>query len=207
GSGKGTISKSLVKRFPVLGYLSSGDIFRNHVNNGTELGKKVKMTLANGGFVDDDLTSELITYEIGNEKGKHVLVDGYPRTVHQAEYLDYFSHKNNGRVDMAMFLDVPEKVILGRIEDRWIHAPSGRTYNYSFNPPKRHGLDDETGEALSKRPDDDIDVFRRRLEVFREMTSPLLDYYSRDHKLTVFKGSSSGELFPQLERVLQHRLD
>ncbi|KAJ3219262.1 hypothetical protein HDU67_001881 [Dinochytrium kinnereticum] len=207
GSGKGTVSKRLLARFPILHYLSSGDIFRGHVNRETELGKRIKSVVANGRFVGDDLTSEVITTEIGDERGKHILVDGYPRTVPQAEYLDYFLSKRLGKVDMALFLDVPEKVILGRIEDRWIHAPSGRTYNYSFNPPRQHGLDDITGEKLSKRPDDDIDVFRHRLTVFREMTEPLLDYYAREGKLNVIKGATSDELYPILERSLRSRLD
>ncbi|KAJ3107239.1 hypothetical protein HDU97_004659 [Phlyctochytrium planicorne] len=195
-----------------------------HAGLETELGKRIKSVLASGGFVDDDLTSEVITSGI---KGEMVLVDGYPRTVPQSEYLDYYLGRKGGRVASAMFLDVSEKVILGRIEDRWIHAPSGRTYNYSFNPPKIHGKDDVTGEPLSKRPDDDIvsnpasipiinlsnpipnlqNVFRKRLEVFRDMTEPLLDYYSRQGKLKVFKGNTSDELFPLLEKYLKPELD
>ncbi|KAJ3112214.1 hypothetical protein HDU96_004786 [Phlyctochytrium bullatum] len=166
----------------------------------------MKAIVANGGLLDDDMTSRIITSEFGSDQDRHILLDGYPRTIPQAEYLDYHL-RQSGKVEMAMYLDVPQDVILSRIEDRWIHPASGRTYNYSFNPPKRHGLDDETGEPLAKRPDDDVNVFRKRLEVFKELTEPLLDYYSRQRKLQEFRGSSSDELFPKLEGVLQHYLD
>jgi adenylate kinase family enzyme len=104
---------------------------------------------------------------------------------------------------MAINLDVPEEVITKRLVDRWIHEPSGRIYNTHFNPPKRPGLDDLTGESLKKRPDDDVSVIKTRIEEYHLLTEPLIDYYRSKNKLYNFKGSSSDEITPPLLALLE----
>ncbi|KAI9328189.1 putative adenylate kinase 3 [Zopfochytrium polystomum] len=203
GSGKGTLSKRIANTFNVK-TLSSGDILRHHIQQGTELGKRVTATLASGGLVDDAIMVDLMHHElIDHVHGGHVLLDGFPRTVGQARDLAEFLPKVKRRLDAVVSLDVPEEVILDRIDGRWIHAPSGRTYNMSFNPPKVPGCDDITGEPLTKRPDDTREVFGERLRQYHAITEPLLEYYRETGLLQVHTGSTSNELFPKIKAGLE----
>ncbi|KAJ1564660.1 hypothetical protein HK096_006891, partial [Nowakowskiella sp. JEL0078] len=134
------------------------------------------------------------------------LLDGFPRTVEQAVSFDEFLENNKIPLILVINLDVPEHVILQRIEDRWIHTPSGRTYNYSFNPPKQHGLDDLTGEPLSKREDDNVETYKIRLKTYYEKTAPLLQHYERQGILKSFYGETSAIITPKIESVLKEML-
>ncbi|KAJ3018510.1 UNVERIFIED_CONTAM: hypothetical protein HDU68_011130 [Siphonaria sp. JEL0065] len=155
GSGKGTLAKRFATSFNTV-VLSSGDLLRKHVHQETSLGKHIKSILASGMLVQDHLVEEMMHGEIKSLHGNNILLDGFPRTVDQAQWLCSSLKSFSRDTDAVVNLDVPESVILKRIEDRWIHAPSGRTYNMSFNPPIVAGLDDVTGEPLSKRADDDL---------------------------------------------------
>jgi adenylate kinase len=126
------------------------------------------------------------------------ILDGYPRTVQQAQELDDHLNKEKCPINFVINLDVNWDVILDRIEKRWIHASSGRTYNLSFNPPKIAGKDDITGEPLTKRPDDCPISFRKRLAIYQAQTLPVLEYYGDRGVLHNFKGDTSDAITPKL---------
>jgi len=121
---------------------------------------------------------KIVASKLDHLRNKHWILDGFPRTVGQGELLDAHLKKQGTPLSLVVNLDVPDEVILSRISDRWVHLPSGRLYNLSYNPPKVDGFDDETGEPLTKRPDDNPEIFARRLTQFYASTSPLLEYYS-----------------------------
>ncbi|KAJ3089881.1 hypothetical protein HK102_005267 [Quaeritorhiza haematococci] len=180
----------------------SGDMLRKHITQGTEIGKSVQEVVEHGGLVPDLLMDTLVLHEVDEMDGMSWMLDGFPRTIQQAEALDAHLEKKGQKIDLVINLDVPEEVILGRIKDRWIHAPSGRTYNLSFNPPKVPGRDDITGEPLSKRPDDDVDIFALRLRKYHELTEPLIQYYQSHGKVASFFGRTSNEISPKLMMTL-----
>ncbi|KAH6564587.1 hypothetical protein BASA62_007811 [Batrachochytrium salamandrivorans] len=193
GAGKGTQTKKLAARYGIQ-TLSSGDILRSNVLRGTPVGLRAKQIINAGALVDDNLVSDLMLAEMDSLPNSLCFVlDGFPRTVGQAKTLDdWLKHRGNPSC----------YVILQRIEDRWIHAPSGRTYNISYNPPVREGLDDITGEPLTKREDDNVQVFKSRLDTYREQTMPLMGYYNERGILCNFKGSTSDQIFPKIQDEL-----
>ena len=146
------------------------------------------------------------------------MLDGYPRTIDQAKSLDFHLAKEHSPINFVINLQVSWgqlrliiDIILDRIENRWIHAPSGRTYNLKFNPPKLHGLDDITKEPLVKRPDDCPESFKTRLQEYSEETMPLIEYYEKRGVLHNFAGNSSNEITPlvfdELERFYSQEPD
>mmetsp|Transcript_57733 Transcript_57733/g.160967 ORF Transcript_57733/g.160967 Transcript_57733/m.160967 type:complete len:246 (+) Transcript_57733:75-812(+) len=195
GAGKGTISKKIIKDF---GYhhVSTGDMLRAHVREGTELGKKAKGFMDSGGLVPDALIIDMLMAKL-HEVGfaSRVLLDGFPRTRAQAEALDA-----HACVPIALNLKVPTEEIVSRISDRWTHPASGRVYAYSYNPPKVEGKDDETGEALIQRVDDKPEAVRSRLSAYDAMTAPLCEYYASRGVLTEFSGDNAPELVKQDRR-------
>ncbi|KAI9476158.1 MAG: adenylate kinase 2 [Benjaminiella poitrasii] len=203
GSGKGTQSSRLVKNFGVT-HISSGDLLRKNIKEGTSLGQQTKQYIQDGKLVPDNLLVSLINKELLSQiNDVNWLLDGFPRTLNQAKALDNTLNKISQPLNLVVNLQVPEDIILQRIMDRWVHIPSGRVYNLSYNPPRNPGLDDLTGEPLSKRPDDTPEVFKVRLDQHHAMAEPLLDYY-QDIVVHV-KGNTSDEIYPQIERELIHR--
>ncbi|KAI8063287.1 adenylate kinase-domain-containing protein [Gongronella butleri] len=203
GSGKGTQSERLQKHFGVL-HVSSGDLLRRNIQQQTPIGQQAASYMSQGQLVPDPVLISLIDQELSHVGTHHWLLDGFPRTLTQAQALDDTLTRLMQPLNLVVNLEVPEEVILDRIMDRWVHIPSGRVYNLSYNPPKTAGRDDETGEPLSKRPDDCPDVFRVRMGQYKAMVAPLLDYYS-DIAVTV-KGNTSDEIYPQIEREIVNRL-
>ncbi|KAF9464751.1 adenylate kinase-domain-containing protein [Collybia nuda] len=178
GAGKGTLTARLVKKYDIVS-LSTGDLLRQHIAEGTEVGREADDIVARGGLLPDEVMLKVVTSKLDLVHNKHWILDGFPRTLGQGELLNSHLKAKNTPLSLIVNLDVPDEVILGRISDRWVHLPSGRVYNMSYNRPKIDGLDDETGEPLIKRPDDNIEVFSRRLSQFYASTSPLLAYYRR----------------------------
>ncbi|GAW10113.1 adenylate kinase [Lentinula edodes] len=172
GAGKGTLSGRLVKKYDIVS-LSTGDLLRMHINDRTEVGRMAEEVVAQGGLVPDELMLQVVTSKLDRLHNKHWILDGFPRTFAQGELLNTHLNKQNTPLSLVVNLDVPDDIILSRISDRWVHLPSGRVYNLSYNPPKVEGFDDETGEPLTKRPDDNPEIFARRLEKFYSTTSPL----------------------------------
>jgi adenylate kinase len=173
GAGKGTQAKVLSDRF---GYrqISTGDILRANVREGTPLGLEAKPIMESGGLVPDDLMVRMIESEM--EKPGEVIFDGFPRTVAQAEALDGLLRRKNKPAVPVLF-DVDMGALLERLTGRWTHVASGRTYHEKFAPPKTPGIDDVSGEPLVQRPDDKEETIKKRLAVYADQTAPLVAYY------------------------------
>jgi adenylate kinase len=173
GAGKGTQAKALQERF---GYrqISTGDILRANVRGGTPLGVEAKGYMDRGELVPDDLIIRMMDTEL--DQPGDVILDGFPRTVPQAEALDALLARKN-RSAAAVLFDVDPKVLIDRLTGRWTHAASGRVYHERHAPPKVAGKDDVTGEPLIQREDDKEETIRKRLAVYDEQTTPLIAYY------------------------------
>ncbi|KAI9287778.1 adenylate kinase-domain-containing protein [Umbelopsis sp. AD052] len=202
GSGKGTQSERIQKNFSVS-HISSGDSLRKNIAQKSDIGLRAATAMAKGNLVSDDLMTLLIKSELDQVNNANWLLDGFPRTIEQARILDSMLLKNMQPLNLVINLVVPEEVILGRIIDRWVHIPSGRVYNLSYNPPKVAGHDDVTGEPLSKRPDDNADTFKVRIQNHHTLTAPLLKHY--ENVMITLKGNTSDEIYPQIERELVNR--
>ncbi|KAI7857012.1 adenylate kinase-domain-containing protein [Circinella umbellata] len=203
GSGKGTQSNRLQKNFGVA-HLSSGDLLRKNISKKTTTGLKASDYMTKGKLVPDEVMLSLIDEELAVMGNPNWLLDGFPRTILQAKALDSRLKNITQPLNLVVNLEVPEEVILERIMDRWVHIPSGRVYNLSYNPPKVPGTDDITGEPLSKRPDDNPEVFRVRMKQYKDMCAPILDHYS--HLAVTLRGNTSDEIYPQIEREIVNRL-
>lgn len=199
-SGKGTVSSRIVEQFNVK-HISSGDKLRLHVNTGTELGKKVKKYLDGGSFVPDETMISLIGKEIETVGDCNWLLDGFPRTLTQAEMLQRIQP-----VNLVLNLDVPTSVILDRVKNRWIHLPSGRVYNLGFNDPKVPGKDDVTGEQLIQRQDDKLEVVHKRLEDYSMKTEPVINFYRKLGILKDFRGNTTNEMWPSIKECVKQFL-
>ncbi len=172
GAGKGTMASRLAEEKGIP-HVSTGDIFRENINNETDLGKRVKAILDSGELVPDELTIELVRDRLSQEDAKKgFILDGFPRTIPQAEALDGFA-----RIDRVVRFILGDEEIVKRLSGRRVHKASGRTYHIEFSPPKAPGKDDVTGEELMQRPDDREESIKNRLEVYRRQTEPLVDYY------------------------------
>lgn len=199
GGGKGTISKKILKDFPKFHHVSTGDVLRQHVREGTSLGKEAKDYMDKGELVPDELMIGLVMKDATPqlEEGRSLLLDGFPRTLAQAEALENVVH-----IDMVVNLDIPTETIVDRIADRWIHPASGRVYSYSYKAPKVEGFDDQTGEPLVQRDDDKPESVRKRLSAYDEVTSPLVQYYGDKDVLKTFTGTMSDVIYPEVKAWL-----
>lgn len=189
GVGKGTIAARFAGHYSIL-HISTGDIFRSHIKQQTELGKQISAILGSGGLVPDSLTVEIIRDRLsqpGVSSGGYIL-DGFPRTIVQAEALDTFEN-----IDTVLFFQLSREKIIERLSGRRVHKSSGRIYHVLFNPPQVAGKDDVTGEALMQRPDDHAGAISRRLAVYEEETAPLISYYQDRQKLITIDASPSPE--------------
>lgn len=206
GSGKGTQSSRLLKVFPQIKAVSSGDILRNEILKKSRLGMEASSFMAKGELVPDSTMVALIASKMKEdpdlESTGSWLLDGFPRTRVQAEALDK-EFASDLNINLVVELDVDQSVILQRIEARWVHAPSGRVYNIDYNPPKVPFKDDLTGEDLIKRPDDTAAVFQKRLDTYNKQLAPLKDYYQDKGILVSLKGNSSDIIFPKLRSVVE----
>ncbi|XP_043264987.1 GTP:AMP phosphotransferase AK3, mitochondrial [Colletes gigas] len=195
-SGKGTMSARIVEHFKVA-HISSGDKLRLHMTNKTELGKVVSSYVLSGKFVPDDVMISMIKKEIELVGDKNWLLDGFPRTLLQAEKL-----QKTSPVNLVLYLDVPVSVILNRVENRWVHLPSGRVYNIGFNSPKVPGKDDVTGEPLCKRDDDKVDIVKERLARYSKENTPILKFYEDIGILKSFQGNTTDEMWPHVKNAI-----
>lgn len=189
GAGKGTQAQRLAEKKELL-VLSTGDILRNEVAQGSELGAVAKGYMDSGDLVPDDLIIQMIEKRISSEqKVSGFIFDGFPRTVAQAKALDDMLAKNNERLDAVVMLEVDDEVVVKRQAGRRVALNSGRVYHVVNNPPKVEGICDESGEALIQRDDDKEDVVRNRLKVYAEQTAPVADFYAETGMLTKIDGT------------------
>ena len=176
GAGKGT--QAVEAKVEVGPHLASGDMFRDAMAQGTPLGLEVKKFVESGGLVPDELTVAMVLERLARDDCKGgALLDGFPRTLAQAEALDRELGKNGKRVDQALYLAVPEDELLRRLGGRWICRMCQTPYHEVFQPPKSAGICDKCGGELFQRPDDTVETARNRLQVFFQQTAPLIDYY------------------------------
>jgi adenylate kinase len=173
GAGKGTQAKALQERFGFR-QISTGDILRANVRQGTPLGVEAKGYMDDGKLVPDDLIIRMMDAEL--EQGGNVILDGFPRTVPQAQALDDLLGRKH-RSAVAVLFDVDQDVLIDRLTGRWTHLPSGRVYHERYAPPKVAGIDDVTGEPLVQRDDDKETTIRKRLAEYEQLTTPLIGYY------------------------------
>ena len=174
GAGKGTQAGFIKAHFNIP-QISTGDMLRAHVKQGTELGLAAKKIMDEGGLVSDDIIIGMVKERIAEpDCANGFLFDGFPRTLAQADAL-----KDAGVfIDAVVEIDVPDEEIIKRMSGRRVHLASGRTYHVVFNPPKVEGVDDETGEPLIQRDDDREETVKARLKVYHDQTEPLIGYYS-----------------------------
>ncbi|XP_071703005.1 adenylate kinase 4-like [Rutidosis leptorrhynchoides] len=179
GSGKGTQSP-IIKDEYCLCHLATGDMLRAAVAAKTPLGVIAKETMEKGELVSDDLVVGIIDEAMKKPScQKGFILDGFPRTVAQAEKLDEMLQKQGTKIDKVLDFAIDDSILEERITARWIHASSGRTYHTKFAPPKVPGIDDVTGEPLMQRKDDTAAVLKSRLEAFHRQTEPVIDYYNK----------------------------
>lgn len=175
GAGKGTQAELLASRFDIP-KISTGDMLRAAVKAKTPLGVEAKKIMDSGKLVSDEVMIGLVQERIAEpDCAKGFLLDGFPRTIAQADAL----RDAHIKIDFVIEMDVPDEEIIERMSGRMVHPASGRTYHRIYNPPKEAGTDDVTGEPLIHRDDDDEETVRKRLEVYREQTQPLVEYYHR----------------------------
>jgi len=203
GAGKGTQSDLLKKDFCVC-HLATGDMLRAAVAAGTELGKQAKGIMEKGGLVSDDIMVGLIKNAVKQPECKDgFILDGFPRTVPQAEKLDSMLKEDKTKLDQAFEFAMEDALLVKRVTGRRIHAPSGRTYHVDFKPPKVSGKDDVTGEDLITRSDDKLETFTKRLEAFHKDTTPVLGYYKKQNILTTLDASASVDtVYSKIKSVL-----
>jgi adenylate kinase len=190
GAGKGTQADRLQEDFP-LAYIATGDMLRQAVKDETDVGKKAKAYMDRGELVPDEVIIAVILDRLGEaDTSDGFLLDGFPRTDKQAEALDDALRKVDRRLTAALLIDVPEEDIVRRLSGRRV-CPNGHTYHLEHNPPKNDEVCDVDGEPLSQREDDSEETVRRRLQVYRDQTSPLVDYYDERDILHRFDGTRS----------------
>lgn len=208
GSGKGTQTSRLLKKFTQLKALSSGDVLRAQISQGTAIGKEAEKYIKNGGLVPDSTMVGLITEQLRQNnwlnQQSNWLLDGFPRTINQATELSKIIGRS-ADLNLVVELDVDQKVILDRIEARWVHVPSGRIYSLDYNPPKVPFKDDVTGEPLTKRADDTAEVFQKRLDKYNEEIGPLKEFYKKQGVLFTVSGNTSDIIYPKLENLIVNR--
>ena len=180
GAGKGTQAPNLVNKFGAC-HLSTGDMLRSQISKKTELGLQAKKIMDAGGLISDDIMVGMIKGELENNPAckKGFILDGFPRTIPQAEKLDAMLAEKKIPLQKALELKVDDELLVARITGRLVHPASGRSYHKLFNPPNVPGKDDVTGEPLVQRSDDNADALKKRLATYHKQTEPIVKYYQK----------------------------
>lgn len=193
GAGKGTQAKRIAEKYTIP-HISTGDIFRANIKNGTDLGKKAKEYMDQGLLVPDELTCDLVMDRIQQDDCKNGFVlDGFPRTIPQAEALDKALTKIGQKMDYAIDVDVPDENIVNRMGGRRACLSCGATYHVEFNPTKAEGVCDACGAQTVLRDDDKPETVQKRLTVYHDQTQPLIDYYKKQGILKSVDGTQPME--------------
>lgn len=203
GAGKGTQAKKIADRYQIP-HISTGDIFRANIKEGTELGKKAKSYMDQGLLVPDELTLELIMDRFQNpDCANGYVLDGFPRTIPQAEALTAALEKNGDSIDYAINVEVPDENIITRMSGRRACLACGATYHVVYAPTKEEGICDRCGEKLVLRDDDKPETVKKRLDVYHSQTQPLIDYYTKQGKLAEVDGTQSVDaVFDAVVKIL-----
>lgn len=204
GSGKGTQAKRICRELTML-HVSTGDLLREAVRNSTELGEKAQKYMEAGELVPDRLIVGMIEDKLkAGELDRGFILDGFPRTVPQAEALKSMFASNNKGIDKAILLDVSDEEVIRRLSGRFYCPTCNAGYNYPAQMPERDGICDNDGSKLLRRPDDEEDVVRNRLEVYKKQTEPIVDFYRRESLLAVVTAEGGiDSIFDDLLRVIR----
>lgn len=190
GAGKGTQADKIVEKYQIP-HISTGDIFRENIKNGTELGKKAQEYMNKGELVPDDLVCEIATDRLLADDCKDgFLLDGFPRTVYQAEKLDEFLEAHGQKLDKVIDLEVGEDVLIARLTGRRVCKSCGASYHIVNIPPKVEGICDKCGGPLFQRADDNVETAKNRISVYNKETAPLVDYYEKAGCLAKIDGAA-----------------
>lgn len=203
GAGKGTQAKRIADKYKIP-HISTGDIFRANIKNGTELGKKAKEYMDQGLLVPDELTVNLVIDRVSNDDCKNgYVLDGFPRTIPQAEALDNALTARGEKIDFAVNVEVPDENIINRMSGRRACLTCGATYHTEFIKPKVEGICDNCGSTLVLRDDDKPETVKKRLDVYHDQTQPLIDYYSGKNVLAEVDGTKiMDDVFADIVKVL-----
>ena len=189
GAGKGTQAKKIAEKYQIP-HISTGDIFRANIKGGTELGMKAKTFMDQGMLVPDEITIGMLMDRIGQEDcANGYVLDGFPRTIPQAESLTKALAERGEKVDYAINVDVPDENIINRMSGRRACLGCGATYHITFNPPVKEGICDTCGQELVLRDDDKPETVKKRLDVYHQQTQPLIDYYKNAEVLAEVDGT------------------
>lgn len=189
GAGKGTQAVKIVEKYNIP-HISTGDIFRENIKNGTELGKKAQEYMNKGELVPDDLVIEIATTRLLADDCKNgFLLDGFPRTVYQAEKLDAFLEEHGMKLDKVIDIEVEKEELITRLTGRRVCKACGASFHVVNIPPKKEGICDNCGGELFQRADDTIETVENRIEVYNAQTMPLVDYYTNAGNIAVIDGA------------------
>lgn len=203
GAGKGTQAERIVDKYAIP-HISTGDMFRTAMKEGTELGLKAKSFIDKGELVPDEVTIGIVRERLSKEDcQKGFLLDGFPRTVPQAEALEAILHDLNKKIDFCINIEVDKDILLGRLTGRRICKNCGATYHLEFNPPKEAGVCDRCGGELYQRADDNEETVQNRLDVNIKQTKPLLDFYAGKGYLQTINGQQDiNKVFADIDELL-----
>ena len=203
GAGKGTQAKSISNRYSIP-HISTGDIFRKNISEGTPLGIEAKGYIDKGQLVPDEVTINMVKDRLTWEDCKNgYLLDGFPRTVAQAEALEGFLAERNEKLDTALSIEVPSSFILERMTGRRVCPSCGASYHVKFNPPTKAGVCDVCGSDIVQRKDDTEETVSERLEVYERQTQPLIDFYNNKNLLSTVDGTKAiNEVFESICSIL-----
>lgn len=203
GAGKGTQAARIVEKYNIP-HISTGDIFRKNISEGTKLGKKAKEYMDRGELVPDSLVIEIATDRLTEDDcADGFLLDGFPRTVEQAVALDAFLGGRGERINHVLDIDVPKEELMTRLIGRRVCKECGATYHVTNMPPAKEGICDKCGGELIQRADDTEATVENRIEVYNRQTKPLLDYYDKTGNIVHLDGSIGFEkLFAQITEIL-----
>jgi len=203
GAGKGTQAERIVDKF---GYphISTGDMFRAAIKGGTPLGKKAKSFIDQGALVPDEVTIGIVNERLSeSDTNKGFLLDGFPRTVEQAEALDHMMSEKGKKIDAVLYIRVDPEKLLARLTGRRICSECGATYHLTFNPPAKDGVCDKCGGALKQRADDNEATVHERLQVNIRQQQPLLDFYEAKGSLKTINGDQNiDDVFHEVSKIL-----
>ena len=203
GAGKGTQAEMISEKYN-LPHISTGDIFRANIKNGTDLGKEAKQYMDKGLLVPDELTVKILLDRVAKDDCKNgYVLDGFPRTIPQAEVLDEALTKLGDKVDFAINIDVPDENIINRMSGRRACVNCGATYHIQFAAPKKENICDKCGNTLILRDDDKPETVKNRLDVYHKQTQPLIEYYGKKGILKEVDGTVSlNEVFDSIVSIL-----
>ena len=203
GAGKGTQAKMIAEEYK-LPHISTGDIFRANIKEGTELGKEAKTYMDQGKLVPDELTVRILLDRVAKDDCKNgYVLDGFPRTIPQAEVLESELNKLGDKVDHAINVDVPDENIVNRMSGRRACLKCGATYHIKHVPPKKEGICDVCGSELVLRDDDKPETVKKRLDVYHEQTQPLIDFYTERGVLKTVNGNADPkDVFAAIKEIL-----